>query len=301
MALFVYSRPEQLRRTLDCLRRNSVERLYVFSDAAADPGVTAEVDAVREIVRAVTWTDPVIVEQVENLGLSASIRAGLDVVFAEHGQAIVIEDDVCVAPEFYEYARAALRAYESSQRVAGVTGLRYPFARAPLAAYPFDAFMSPRFSSWGWATWKDRWDSFEFDRDVLRRRLAERGDLAPQRAGADMGWMVQAAVVDETLSGSWDVVCATNMLLNDQYFVTPTWNMVENSGLVEGTHQTGRAPAWDLAWEPDHMPDPHALRFPPVVEDEDVLRVYRDFFALGRRQALVAALARKGGGLRRRR
>lgn len=292
MALFVYRRADGLPRTLDCLRANGVATLHVFSDGPADAAAAEGVAAVRELVRAIDWAAVSIVEQPRNIGLSASIRAGLDVVFVSHRRVIVVEDDVCVAPEFCAYATAALRAYEQEPRVAGITGLRYPFSREPLRDYPFDAFMAPRFSSWGWATWKDRWERFEFDHAVLRRRLRASSGLRARRAGADMPWMIHAAITEESMGGSWDVTCAANMLLDGQYFVTPTWNMVENSGLLEGTHQTGQAPAWTLAWESEQRPDLAALRFPPVVEDERVLRAYRRFFALGRRQAVLAALPR---------
>ena len=36
VALFVYNRDEILRRTLDCLKNNGVELLYVFSDGPKD-------------------------------------------------------------------------------------------------------------------------------------------------------------------------------------------------------------------------------------------------------------------------
>jgi len=264
----------------------------VFSDGPRDEEAAGDVAAVRALISSLDWIEPVTVAHDENLGLSESIRCGLDRLFETHESAIVIEDDVCVAPEFYDYARLALAHYRDADRVAGITGLRYPFDRGAFAGYDYDMFLSPRFSSWAWATWRDRWHSFTFDLAQLRGQLAARKDLRPERAGADMPWLIEHAVVEEVLAGSWDVVCAANMLLHGQYFVTPSWNMVENSGLLEGTHQTGEAPAWTLAWEPDHRPALEALRFAPVAEDAKVLRSYRKFFARSRGQALLAAVGR---------
>jgi hypothetical protein len=89
--------------------------------------------------------------------------------------------------------------------------------------------------------------------------------------------MVHGAVVSETLHGSWDVVCAANMLLRGQYFVTPAWNMVENTGLSEGTHASA-PPRWELRWEPELKPDFDQIRFAPVEESDRVLREYLRFF-----------------------
>lgn len=278
VALFVYRRHTQLPRTLECLRESGVRRLHVFSDGARDASDAQDVAQVRQVLRSVDWTEPVTVEHGENLGLSRSIGDGLDSLFETHEAVIVIEDDICVAPEFYDYARLALAHYEPARALAGITGLRYPFDRRVLRHYPYDVFLSPRFSSWAWATWRDRWQEFDFDADALRRRMGAADDFRPERAGADLPAMLHEAVVTESLGGSWDVMCAANMLLSGQYFLTPTWNMVENTGLSEGTHSS-KAPPWELHWEQGHRPDLEEIRFCEPVPDETVLQEYRRFFA----------------------
>jgi hypothetical protein len=278
VALFVYRRHEQLPRTLECLRACGIDQLHVFCDGPADARAAEDVAQVRRLIGKLDWIEPIVHAREENLGLSESIRSGMDLLLETHDAAIVIEDDVCVAPEFYEYARRALEHYERVERVAGITGLRYPFDREAFEGYPYDVFLSPRFSSWGWATWRDRWVQFCFDASSLRRQIRAATAFEPERAGADMPGMVNDAVVTGSLTGSWDVVCAANMLLRGQYFVTPAWNMVENTGLSDGTH-FNQAPPWELRWEPDHRPDLQEIRFAPLDADERVLREYRRFFA----------------------
>jgi hypothetical protein len=278
VALFVHRRHEQLPRTLACLRACGIEQLYVFSDGPGDAADAEGVARVRGLLDDLDWIEPVVVAHTENLGLSRSVRAGLDTLFESHDAAIAIEDDVCVAPEFYSYACAALAHYGDADRVAGITGLRYPFDRRALDEYRYDTFLSPRFSSWAWAIWRDRWREFSFDADDLRWRMAAARHFRPDRAGADMPGMLHAAIVTGTLTGSWDVLCAANMLLRDQYLVTPTWNMVENTGLSDGTH-FDRAPAWELRWEPERAPSPERISFAPVETDERVLSAYLRFLA----------------------
>ena len=244
----------------------------------------------REVIASLDWIEPVTIVRPDNLGLDKSIRAGLDQLLATHDSVIVIEDDIAVAPEFYDYVCRALAQYAGDARVAGVTGLRVPFAARVFDGYPFDVFLSPRFSSWGWATWKDRWNGFSFDLASLRREIGAARAFKPERAGADMLWMVRGAVIDETLGGPpFDVVCATNMLLHGQYFVTPAWNMVENTGFVVGTHSNG-TPPWELVWERDRRPHDGRVRFAPIEEYEPILREYLRFFKPGRLQAGVNRL-----------
>ena len=308
MALFVYRRHRQLERTLACLRDAGVERLYVFSDGPADHAAVADVERVRALLDAIDWAETAIFARGENLGLSESIRSGLDHIFERHGTAIVIEDDVCVAPEFCGYAARALDHYRGQDQIAGITGLRLPFDRRALRDYPYDVFLAPRFSSWGWATWRERWREFSFDAGELRRRIAADAGFRPDRAGVDLAPMIHDAVLAETLGGSWDVTIAANMLLRRSWFVTPTWNMVENGGLEEGTHAAGPT-TLRLTWERDRSPSIEELRFAPILADERVLRAYRRFFtraaggALGQLRASTASrLATRrmrSGGTRR--
>jgi hypothetical protein len=276
VALFVYRRHRQLQRTLACLRACGIEMLHVFADGAAGRDDAEDVAEVRRILGEIDWIEPVVSARAANAGLSRSIRDGLDALFEHHPAAIVIEDDVCVAPEFYDFARLALSQYAGQPLLAGVTGLRLPFDRSVLAPYPYDVFLSPRFSSWGWATWRERWREFCFDRGELRHQIAADSRFDPERAGADLTGMIYDAIVTGSLTGSWDALCATNMLLRGQYFLTPAWNMIENTGFAEGTHV---GPGWQLRWEPEHMPPASGVRFCPVAPDEGVLREYRRFIA----------------------
>jgi hypothetical protein len=288
VALFVHRRYELLPRTLECLRTSGIGKLYVFSDGPRHAADEAGVAKVRDLIASIDWTDPVLVARRENLGLSNSIRAGLDELFASHEAAVIVEDDICVAPEFYDYACRALRRYRHEPRVAGITGCRMPFRTTAFDTYPFDVFLSQRFSSWGWATWRDRWQGFSFDLHALRSEMAAATDFRPARAGYDVPGLIHDAVVAERLDGAWDVVCNTNMLLRGQYFVNPCWNMVENTGFEDGTHFTG-PPPWRLEWERDRRPVGE-IRFAPVQESEAILRDYLRFSRPTRVQ-LVRGLA----------
>ncbi len=290
VVLFAYRRHRQLERTLRCLQDAGAQRLYVFADGAADAGAEADVARVRTLIREIDWAEVELAESERNIGLSASIRAGLDRVFETHETAIVIEDDIHVAPEFLAYAEAALAHYAGEPRVAGVTGLRLPFDRGPLERYHYDVFFSPRFSSWGWATWRERWREFVFDPAVLRERMAGSAGFRPWTAGVDMPGMIHDAIVTESLGGAWDVVCATNMLLAGSGFVTPVWNMVENGGLEEGTHADGTS-TLTLAWEGEHARAPGSLRFAPAQPDARVLRAFRRGFATAAGGALARVRA----------
>jgi hypothetical protein len=265
IALFAYNRPAHLAEALESLRGLSPPLLYVFCDGPRNTGEESAVAGVRALVEAIDWTDVRPVYRRQNLGLNRSIGEGLDAVFERHDRAIVIEDDVCVAPEFGAFAMACLDAYANEPRVAAITGMRYPFPLDAVGEYPYSAFFAPRFSSWGWATWRRAWQGFSRDVGEVAERVEAAG-LRDHEMPGDMPEMLRA-LRSGRLRGGWDVCLALSILAARQEVVWPTWNMVVNVGFESGTH-AGSAPAWDPQFEraptgPLKVPPPHALLSEP--------------------------------------
>lgn len=260
VAIFTYNRWQNLSKTLKCLKNNKIELLYIFSDGPKNFDDEKKVNKVRKILDGVNWVEVRKVYQAKNLGLSNSIISGVRKVLSEYESVICVEDDVCVSEDFYGYMKACLEKYKDRQEVAGVTGLRYPFLLTNIGNYDYDIFFSPRFSSWGWGTWRRFWQTVDFNKQSLAAKM-ESVKIDKSLSGNDMPAMIESAL-DEKSSGSWDVLCGINMLLNQQSFVWPLWNMVENSGLGRGTHAGWRPIPWKLQWEKKRTFNIDKINFP---------------------------------------
>lgn len=266
VALFVYNRTEQLQKTLDGLKDNKIDLLYVFADGPRNQADSKKTDRVRELIDSITWTKVIKVYQDKNIGLGTSVRSGLDTVFKKHEQAIMLEDDIHAAPGFYEFMKSALARYADDESVAAVTGLRYPFDDKALSGYPYDVFFTRRFSSWGWGTWRRFWESVEFAPAKLKESLKRK--YHAEQAGDDMPIMIKQ-LVDGVVYSPWDISCAATLLLNNQYVAWPSYNMVDNTGLLVGTHGTGVPPPWELNWEKRQATD--GFKFPPSVKESPAI------------------------------
>ena len=159
--LFVYNRPEHTRRTLEALQQNKLadqSDLYIYADAAKDSKAEAEVCQVRDLIKTVSGFRTVtIIEREKNWGLANSIVDGVSTVIAKHGTAIVLEDDLVTSPHFLTYMNEGLHVYTNVASVMHINGYCPPIDTTDIKD---DTFFYRVTSSWGWATWADRWQMY---------------------------------------------------------------------------------------------------------------------------------------------
>ncbi len=243
VALFIYARPDHTRQVLDGLRAEGVPLLYIFSDAPRTPEVQSRVNEVRTMVRSIDWAETHLVEREKNLGLAKSIISGTTQVLREHDRAIVLEDDCVPLAGFYDYMCEALDHYADEPRVWSVSGYLAPAIEVP-DDYPHRAMLAPRFSSWGWATWRDRWGHYSNDLVQLHARCRKKR-IKLDSCGTD----IPAYLANmDVLLGRTDVWALSWQLihfLNNGFSIIPTTSLIDNigtdgSGMNSGVDLEGR-------------------------------------------------------------
>ena len=231
IVLFVYNRPQHTRRTVESLRCNALaakSQLFVFSDGPRDGKDAAGVEAVRTAIRALDGFNNVTIhEKAINRGLAGSVIDGVSEVIRQYGKVIVVEDDLQFSPHFLAYMNEALARYEDDPRIFSIGGYSPPLEMP--SGYAEDSYLSYRCCTWGWATWRDRWekvdwevrdfDVFSKDRDMIDR-FNRGGDdmyqiLKLQKAGKLSSWGIR-----------WDYA----HFKNDAYCFRPVSAIVANTG-----------------------------------------------------------------------
>lgn len=173
LAVFTYNRPryaEQLLGTVARCARLDECQLYIYCDAAKNPGQVAAVEESRRVVRA--WAEKlnaVVVERVENFGLARSIVTAVTQLCEEFGRVIVLEDDLQVSPDFLDFMLRALARYRDEAGVYQISGFTFRIKYSP----PPDAFFIPLTASWGWATWARAWRDFDWNAAGAVEALAD--------------------------------------------------------------------------------------------------------------------------------
>ena len=164
VALFVYNRIDHVKKVIDALSKNLEcidTDLYIFSDGPKNHSDEFIIYNLREYFKTLNGFKSVnIIANEKNLGLMNSVISGLNTIFNSHQNVIVLEDDILTSRFFLKYMNSALKLYSNENKVASISGYRYP----PFLQSKFDFFIKGG-DCWGWATWKNRWEDFSIDID----------------------------------------------------------------------------------------------------------------------------------------
>lgn len=275
IALFVYNRPEHLTRTLAALAANpraAESELYLFSDGPKRPADVERVAAVRRILHAISGFKRIeFKEKEKNQGLAASVIAGVGAVLKERDAVIVLEDDIEVAPSFLDYMNDALEFYRDDPRIFSISGYTLPITLPE--RYPHDIFLLPRASSWGWGTWRDRWEKVDWavgDRALLKDPAV---CAAFDKGGSDLSDMLERQFAGKI--DSWAIRFNWAHFRNGGYSVVPVVSQTRNNGCDGTGRHVGRTRRYEVRLDSDTRP----VRFEKVLApDEEILAAVRSFF-----------------------
>lgn len=238
IAFFVYNRPLHAKKTIESLLRNNLADkscLYIFSDAPRNDNFIKKVKEVRDYIKTISGFKNIeIIEREKNLGLADSIISGVTYVINKYGKVIVIEDDLVCLNNFLRFMNDALEFYEYKKKVFSVTGYNYPENLMKIPHnYKHDIYFCPRCSSWGWGTWKDRWDKADWEfKDAGEFLKDKKLQKLYSKSGEDKVEMIIAQI--EGKIDSWATRWEYTHFKNDAYSVYPVKSLLNNIGF-DGT------------------------------------------------------------------
>lgn len=238
IVVFGFNRLDALKNTIASLLQNDEAKysdLFVFVDGPRDGMVEdkKKVENVRDFVKSIigfkslhyTFSD-------KNKGLAPSIIEGVRQVINQFGRVIVLEDDLVLMPNFLNYMNTGLDYYENNQQVMSVCGHSCK-VKIP-KDYPYDAYFFTRSSSWGWGTWKDRWERVDWELADWNSVKANRKAFVNSQ-GSDVYKMLCDCKIGK--NKSWAIrFCYAQFLLN-KLSVIPNQSLVNNNGFAgDGTN-----------------------------------------------------------------
>lgn len=250
VVVFGYNRADMLENLIDSLEKNkNVEQmdLFIFLDIPdkknlRDVPLSEEVIVYVNTYKSVSKFKNVEIKVArKHKGLADSIISGVTKVINRYGKAIVLEDDLRVSNDFLDYMQRGLDFYENDNKVWSVAAYS-PIAKG-LERCKKDVFLAPRAESWGWGTWKNRWNHMDwtlasykdFKKDFIGQILFNLG-------GNDLCKMLKKQMENNQYD-SWAIRWCYQQFRERKYTVYPRESRVVHCGSDNrSTHTTYHSP-----------------------------------------------------------
>jgi len=246
IVLFVYNRPWHTRQSIEALQKNELAKdseLYIYSDAPKNENARGKVAEVREYIKNIDGFKRVtIIERNKNFGLANSIIDGVTKTVNTYGKIIVLEDDLVTSPYFLKFMNEALDFYKNNDLIMSISGYTYPFEIPQ--NYKEDVFLFYRSSSWGWASWRERWNKVDFEvknySHILKNKKLQK---KINKGGEDLFDILKIQMSGKI--DSWAIRFALSHSLHDSYVLYPSKSLVHNIGHDGSGIHCGVSYDWD--------------------------------------------------------
>ncbi|MGQ4647513.1 glycosyltransferase family 2 protein [Lyngbya aestuarii] len=238
VAFLIFNRPDTTEKVFELIRQAQPTKLLVVADGPRThlPGEVEKCAATRKIIDRVDWDCEVLTNFSEkNLGCKRRVSTGLDWVFSEVEEAIILEDDCLPAPSFFSFCEALLEKYRHDDRIMMIGGSNFQSGQSRTS---YSYFFSKHMFIWGWATWRRAWQYY----DVEMKTWPEYKELDLIDSYCEdfldkKYWVNRFDCTFDGSINSWDYQWIYACWCQNGLSIVPNSNLISNIGFgVDATH-----------------------------------------------------------------
>jgi hypothetical protein len=233
LAFLVFNRADTSARVFREIRKARPSRLLVVADGprawvAEDKERCA---AVRRLIK-VDW--PCRVQRLyaaKNMGCRTRISSGLDWVFKEVPEAIILEDDCLPHPQFFKFSSSLLARFRQKEEVMMIGGANFDPPHAAETSFRFSRYGM----IWGWASWRRAWKHYDVDLKAWPEFLKRDGlkDIFGFQMSARRFWEDCFEMAYLRKMDTWDYQWTFAIWKAGGLCVVPEGNLISNIGVGE--------------------------------------------------------------------
>lgn len=238
IAFLIFNRPDVTHRVFERIASARPKTLLVVADGPRTAAEAEKCRQTRAVLEKIDWDCTVFTNFSDtNLGCKLRVSSGLDWVFSQVEEAIVLEDDCIPSISFFQYCETMLDYYRHDERVMVITGSNL---QDGVSRTPYSYYFSKLNLVWGWASWRRAWKHYdvtmaswpEFKDTGLLRTYCDGPDEEPH-------W---TRIFDTAYNGqidTWDFQWLYACWAHSGLTVTPDKNLISNVGFgPDATHTT---------------------------------------------------------------
>jgi len=276
VVVFGYNRPKHLENTLTVLADNDIalkSEVFIFLDGKKEDDKTNNVEETYRVADTIKskklFKDTTIVKASENRGLATSIIDGVSEIIRRYGKIIVLEDDLITSKDFLTFMNEALEWYENNSDIWSISGFSQNISS--LNNIKEDVYFLRRATSWGWATWEDRWNQCDWnvtDYRSFRLNISKRQSF--NYSGNDLSSMLDRQM--RGLIDSWAIRWCYSQYKYGKLTVFPKYSKIKNVG-ADGSG-TNAGDSSDINHSCYHFGE-HIWTFRDPVENKEIAKEFK--------------------------
>ncbi len=229
IALFVYNRPYQTKKTIEYLSRNIYAEnsdLFIYSDFPKTHVEANKVNEVRNYCFGIKKFKSIkVILREKNLGLAHNIVDGISNILRKNEKIIVLEDDLLTDKYFLKYMNEALNRFQHEKDVISIHGYVYPLKKK---------FNKPSFlkgaDCWGWGTWKPEWNIYNDNSSILLEEIKLKKKEKEFNFNNSYNYL---RILKKTLTesnNSWAIKWYASAFLKNKLTLYPPHSLIHNIG-----------------------------------------------------------------------
>lgn len=265
VVFFIYRRPDLTQQVFEAIAQAQPRQLFIVADGPRSKAESDLCAKARQVAQQVNWDCYLRTDfSDKNLGCGRRIASGLDWVFSEVEEAIILEDDTLPSTSFFTFCQTLLERYRNDERVMRISGNNFQFGHA---RSDYSYHFSKYGACWGWATWRRAWQHYDHkmtlwpefkQQGLLKHICTDPYELA--------FWteIFDGMCSQPPLSDTWDHQLEFACWSQGGLAAEPAVNLVANIGLgrADASHTTGENALWKDYAVPGELGD---IRHPPFV------------------------------------
>ena len=239
VTFIIFNRPDTTKRVFEAIRQAKPPKLLVIADGHRinRPGEAEKCAAARAIIEGVDWECEVLTNYSDiNLGCGKRVSTGIDWVFNQVEEAIILEDDCLPDSSFFRFCELMLAEYRHDQRIMSISGTNnLGTSKSSIQSYYFSYYGG----IWGWATWARAWKYYDYEMKLWNE--SEVRHLMRDILGSKEEYRNREKVFSATFEAktvTWDYQWHFARLVQSGLSIVPTVNLISNLGFGEDSTHT---------------------------------------------------------------
>lgn len=233
ITFIIFKRPHTTAKVFEIIRQIQPKKLFVIADGPrSDREGEAEKCAVtRAIIEKVDWDCEVIKNYSEvNLGCARRVSSGLDWVFDNVEETIILEDDCIPHITFFQFCEELLEKYRNDSRVTSIAAQN---AQLGQKRTDYSYYFSSYSHCWGWASWRRAWKNYDLHiklwQEVKKSNILD--SILNDSKAVSYWESIFDSIYENPTGITWDYQWTFACWMQGGLNIIPNVNLVQNVGL----------------------------------------------------------------------